>query len=428
MLAGLGAQDQYLYSSPQVTILRAMYRRIAPVTFETIEQIALGTADFGKRVAWEIARQGDFLHRLTLEIDLPELTSPDGSNIKWCDFPGHRLVSEASVEVGGQEMDKWYWHTFQQFADLTLPSEAHVRYNESIGHEYAVHHRTGDSLGDARLQAWTTNTKPAKTLYIPLQFWFCRYIGLALPLIALQYHQVRIYVTFARASELIITDGALPDVHLGDVTLLAEYAFCDTPERRKVAQVGHEYLIETVQFNGNETVTSADHKIRLSQINHPIKFFLIAYAHCALWEEPSESNDYRGYQWFNWTDSVAENDEFSYDPAGAQGPLTICKLVLNGIDAQQLRQGSYYNLVEPLNKAQRGLESKGLYIYSFAHSPLQYQVTSTCNLSRIDHAAFQNRIAFSDDFTSVCATALVTGFGFNVFRVMSGLGGKAFSN
>jgi hypothetical protein len=428
-LVARGALDLFIYAQPQVTLMRAVYRRICPLSFEVIEQYAQGgNPDFGREFVHEFARSGDFIDSACWDIELPELVPSEGAKIRWVDFPGHRLLAEMKVQIGGQDIDKTNWWWMQMQADLQLPAEAQVEYYNMIGHEFAVQKFTGEQALPTRLQAWTTDIKPARTIYVPIKFWFCENLGLALPLIALQYHQVRLVTRFAQRSEMIITDGTIPDVHLDSVTLLAGYVFVDTMERRRVAQVGHEYLIQCSQFNGGEETTTADHKISLQQINFSVSYFMLAYVHTSFIEAPSESNNYVGNHWYNWTDSACLPEEFSYAPVGARGPLRSLKLVLNGVDAQQERLGTYYNQVEPQKKAGRGFLSPGLYLFSFAAYANQYQPSSTLNFSRIDASSVQGHLEYSDTVESNNALILFGTRHYNLLRGMSGMAGLGFSN
>ena len=102
-------------------------------------------------------------------------------------------------------------------------------------------------------------------IMVPLQFWFCRNPGLALPLIALQYHEVKLNVSFATGAK-----------GLGNVSVWCDYVFLDTDERRRFAQVSHEYLIEQVQFSNalsagtSFNTSSCQHLVKELRFNHPV--------------------------------------------------------------------------------------------------------------------------------------------------------------
>lgn len=428
-LVAMGAIDTFIYASPQVTLFRAVYRRITPLSFEVIEQYPQGgIPTFGREVVHEISRSGDFMCNVTMEVQLPELVPTEGAKIRWVDFVGHRLFAEIRLQIGGQDIDKTNWWWLQMQAELMLPAEAQQDYYEMIGHEFPVQKFTGEPQLATRLQAWTTEAKPSKTIYLPFRFWFCENLGLSLPLIALQYHQVRFITRLAYRHELIITDGAIPNVELESLLMLVNYGFCDTLERRRVAQVGHEYLIQCSQFNGGDEITTAEHQINLQSFNFAVSYAMFAYVHTSFLDVPTEANNYVGNAPFNWTDSAALPEEFSYAPVGARGPLRSFKVVLNGVDAQQARFGTYYNKVEPYYKASRGFLSPGLYLVSWAAFATQYQPSGTLNLSRIDSAKCQANVQFSDTVESHHARILFGTRNYNLLRIMSGMAGLGFSN
>ena len=137
----------------------------------------------------------------------------------------------------------------------------------------------GETAFPGSLQQWSTSTKPSRTLYIPLQFWFNRNIGLALPLIALQYHEVKIIIEFRPSCQLVITSSPQLTCQVLDAaTIYVDYIYLDTDERRRFAQVSHEYLIEQLQFTGEESICNQANKIKLN-FNHPVKELIWVVQH-----------------------------------------------------------------------------------------------------------------------------------------------------
>ena len=120
-----------------------------------------------------------------------------------------------------------------------------------------------------------TILKPSYTLYIPLQFFFNRNNGLALPLIALQYHVVKIHVKFRPAEQCYIASDAYKhgaeNLQIEEASLYVNYIYLDTEERRRFAQVSHEYLIEQVQHTGEESIGSSNSAKYKLNFNHPVK-------------------------------------------------------------------------------------------------------------------------------------------------------------
>ena len=269
---------------------------------------------------------------------------------------------------------------------------------------------TTDALSNA------TNTScPATTLYIPLQFWFCRNPGLALPLIALQYHEVKFNISFRPASECYIThNGSAPSSgvpSISNASLYIDYVYLDTDERRQFAQVQHEYLIEQLQFTGAESYSNSNIKSKLA-LNHPCKELV--------WVLQLATNVAANKnRWSDYTDSAnTSGKEYVGDDT-----LANAKLQLNGQDRFSTRDAAYFNLVQPYQHHTR-IPATGIYVYSFALNPEQHQPSGTVNMSRIDNATL-----LLETTTSTASIQLrVYAVNYNVLRVMAGMGGLAYSN
>ena len=232
-LVAYGAQDTYLTGNPQVTFFKIVYRRHTNFSMETIKQTIDGdtNTDTSKNNMGSviISRNGDLLGKIYVTSGTTGIT--DGSEI----------IKEVSIDIGGQEIDKQTKEWFQIWNELTIPENKRLGYKNMIGCLNNGMNTTG-SIGVDYVQ-------------IPLLFWFCRNPGLALPLIALQYHEVQLNFTFGRSVGVN-----------ADVNVECDYFYLDTDERRRFAQVSHEYLIEQIQVQTlNE---SSDHKI---SFNHPVK-------------------------------------------------------------------------------------------------------------------------------------------------------------
>ena len=345
-LVAYGAQDVYLTGNPQITFFKVVYRRHTNFSIESIQQTFNGTPDRGKRVTCQISRNGDLVHKLYVVF-----THPDNSNLP----DARKCISKVEVEIGGQLIDRQYGDWMEIWNELTLSAGKKNGYVEMIKAESNV---------DA-----DRTTKA----YVPLEFWFCRNIGLALPLIALQYHEVKINIEFDATQDF------------GDATLWADYIFLDTDERRRFAQLSHEYLIEQVQFTGGETINSSNLSAKLS-FNHPVKELI--------WQQKEKAK------------------------------LGNTKLMLNGNDRFAERDTKYFTHVQPYQHHTNIPDSScNINVYSFALKPEEHQPSGTLNMSRIDTA--QLKIA---DISQGSGEVKIYAHSYNVLRILSGMGGLAYSN
>ena len=261
-LCAYGAQDVYLSGNPQITFFKVVYRRHTNFCMELIEQTFNGAPDFGRRVTVTITRNGDLITDMYLKVKLDCVKVGPGSKFAWVRKLGHALINSVELDIGGGKIDKQYsvWlEIWYQLANL-------------VGQERGYSHMIGDV--DC-LTAYNGKDKPHYTLWIPLQFWFNRNVGLALPLIALQYHEVRLEFEFSRLEDLIVCNrefksSGFNNICMKDAQLLINYICLDSEERRRFAQLGHEYLIEQVQFTGAESFACNNGRFKLD-FNHPTK-------------------------------------------------------------------------------------------------------------------------------------------------------------
>jgi hypothetical protein len=334
-LVAYGAQDVYLTGNPQITFWKVTYRRHTNFAMESIEQTFNGQADFGRRVTCTISRNGDLAYRTYLQVTLPEINqsmknSSGAVYARWLDFPGEHLISQVEVEIGGQRIDRQYGDWMHIWMDLVGSEEQMKGYKAMVGQTTALTFITDPSFANIdgpcdssspRQVCAPRNALPESTLYVPLQFWFCRNPGLALPLIALQYHEVKINLDLRPIDEMLWAVSDLSsstgnkkvsqayNQSLVAASLYVDYIFLDTDERRRMAQNPHEYLIEQLQFTGDESVGSSSNKIKLN-FNHPCKELVWVV-------QPDEHVDYcssldagqllfktLGAQPFNYTDAV----------------------------------------------------------------------------------------------------------------------------
>jgi hypothetical protein len=451
-LVAYGAQDIYLTGNPQITFFKVVYRRHTNFAVESIEQTFNGQADFGKRVTATISRNGDLIQQMYLEVVLPNLitNTSNASNIAvWTYGVGNALVKQAEIEIGGQLIDRQYGDWMNIWTELTVPAGKRAGYDDMVGNEI-------DSTEYAK-QFGGLDADTKNRLYVPFQFWFNRNPGLALPLIALQYHEVKLNLELRPLAELyqanINTGGTLTvasSLSLTSCKLYVDYVYLDTDERRRFAQVSHEYLIEQVQFTGTVSKASGDSNKNVTlNFNHPVKELIWAHttstnatANSSLTAGGSISADTTGNYWFNYSGADAASN--------ACDSFTTALLQLNGHDRFSVRYADYFRKVQnyehhtrvprvggDLSQMHSDDKQSGLrqyiYSYSFALSPEEHQPSGTCNFSRIDNAVLQLTYG-ADSQTGVPAANTnamnlnIYAVNYNVLRIMSGMGGLAYSN
>ena len=427
-LVAYGAQDVYLTGNPQITFFKVVYRRHTNFSLESIQQSINGNFDWGNRVSCQISRNGDLVHKMYVEVELEKLHGDPITDIltenldRYVNFIGHRLLKSVEVEIGGQKIDKQYSHWMYIWNELSLPIGKMDGYQEMIG-------------ADSDMTSFKDNK-----IYIPLEFWFCRNIGLALPLIALQYHEVKINIeieTFDNCTyngTAYVKNTNVSSVNrksIKNATIWCDYVFLDTDERKRFAQLSHEYLIEQVQMNEN-TVSGTNEQSVSLVMNHPVKEII--------WTINDTEKATLENQWYNYTDSEIfadsnteaikrfgddsnqklQNTLFGIDPDG-NNSIYSANLQLNGNDRFAKRNGDYFSLVQPYQHHTNIPSNAGINVYSFALKPEEHQPSGTLNMSRIDTARLVVK-------PKKGGTIRVWGVNYNVLRILSGMGGLAYSN
>ena len=428
-LVAYGAQDIYLTGNPQITFFKVVYRRHTNFSMESIAQTFNGTADFGKDVSATISRNGDLVYRMYLEhnADFKEAVLGAGNQIGVCADYGSYLMKEVELEIGGQKIDKHYGHwnsVYSQLTQSTKTGSKNSLYNLMSGNGRSVETTgstagvvlpngfqlvEGSSVGDGTLA-----TAKGK-FWIPLHFWFCRNPGLALPLIALQYHEVKVKITFEDLNKLIMEDAngdfsagavSVTDTNKGtDNTfeLWCDYIYLDTDERRRFAQVSHEYLIEQLQFENKSAASNME-----LNFNHPVKELIWAGV------RKTDATDTNGTVANIFFRDVLQTNDDNF------------QLKLNGHDRFAARNYKYFTRTQIWeHHSGYGCTETGdtIAVYSFALKPEEHQPSGTCNFSRIDNAhLIRSGTGSSDKALNVYAV------NYNVLRIMSGMGGLAYSN
>tara|TARA_B110000208_G_C11798290_1_gene440659 strand:- start:1578 stop:3035 length:1458 start_codon:yes stop_codon:yes gene_type:complete len=478
-LVAYGAQDIYLTGNPQITFFKVVYRRHTNFSVESIEQTFNGTSNFGKKVSCTISRNGDLIHKMLLQLTISKTDILSTKIARWVKYLGEVIIKYVEVEIGGQKIDRHYGEWLHIWSELTLKDGVKQAYNNMIGNVPKLTKARGST---------TTATIDEFNIYIPLQFWFCRNPGLALPLIALQYHEVKINIEFENLNKCLYaygnTDAVETNFHnVGDIStatpsitsssLWVDYIYLDTDERRRFAQLSHEYLIEQLQYPGEETLTTLNQKIKLA-FNHPVKQLvwvvqkeevqdaLQAFNYTTRFDNnPFLNNDNNGsneLQAIIESINNASNNLKYMDNQKGKNNCAYALLKLNGQDRFAKRDGNYFNYVIPYYHYSNS-PSTGINTYSFSLKPEEHQPSGTCNFSRIDNAtlnitlesktlqtgAISTQAPIYDTTTNLLqskgllaqadptvssgsAKIRVYAVNYNVLRIMSGMGGLAYSN
>jgi hypothetical protein len=467
-LVAYGAQDIYLTGNPQITFFKVVYRRHTNFSMESIKQTFNGTANFGSEVTATISRNGDLVYRMYLEHDATFTSAAtDNTYLTVCSNYGSNVIKECELEIGGQRIDRHYSHFHSVYSQLT-ESNPSGAFNNGVDHSLtaltahtndvvqkstvfntmsgnggavtsgltATADQTNQSMGSWLVTGNGNGTDAdtmATKIFVPLYFWFCRNPGLALPLIALQYHEVKVKMTFDDQINLVheileagtdlndllgdaqngTTTYRAPAASTSDFSLWCDYIYLDTDERRRFAQVSHEYLIEQLQFQSFSSTKTMD-----LNFNHPVKELI--------WTSSNNANAASISTFVAAAAAAAVTGSSQVLRAGNREPASLSgtfQLKLNGHDRFKERDTKYFTRTQVWEHHTgygSTINSDAIAVYSFALKPEEHQPSGTCNFSRIDNAQMTTGAAAGD--------YNVYAVNYNVLRIMSGMGGLAYSN
>ena len=434
-LVAYGAQDAYLTGNPHITFWKVLYKRHTNFAIEAFRVNFTGAPVYGQRVVAVVNRNADLIWKSYVEVTLPNTSAVGAALGGWTGGAqrrlGYLLLKQIEVEIGGQIIDRHYGEWLYLWETLTADFDTAMKLDNMVGGAY--------STNDSSLVPCTGRPE---VLYVPLQFWFNRNPGLALPLIALQYHEVRFNITLedavnlvegagATGSQVAAAASALPA--LTDMALYLDYVYLDVDERRRFAQESHEYLIDQLQYTGQQQITTSSARLDLT-LNHPVKELVWVFqdarkSDCSI---PPSGGNYT---------AAAFTQPFSYDDI-----VNRARLQINGQDRFDERYGDYFWKVQPYQHHTGGAYSRTIgqssviptsapnpiNVYSFAIQPEEHQPSGTCNFSRIDNATlvFDSITTTTGTFPSKATpyNFRIYAVNYNIFRVMSGMGGLAYSN
>lgn len=514
-LVSYGAQDVYLTGNPQITFFKSVYRRHTNFALESIQQVFDGDSDFGKFPTATIARNGDLVGPMWIEVTLPSLLGydivptppvspgsltlantsnvvnnpnvvkdPSGnywqtnrsgvysnlvalysnvsgeyfsagtagipstysgniitwpymtftgngmansppisnvsiptSNLRYVNGVGLALFNSIELQLGGQRIDKHYSNWWDVWAELTETSEKLTGYNKMVGRYDQSYYNTN----------WDLTMANGGTYYIPMKFCYNRNPGLYMPLVALPYHELKLnfdinnYLNLVKSNypvtSLISQNGSIP-LSITNMKLYCDYVFLDAPERIRMSEIQHEYLITQLQWQGSEPVTSPlapsgsqNRKFTLN-FNHPVRELVFVYQAASAYD----SNPITGNDIFNY--------EIPLPTTTGNEIFEEVKLVINGSDRFSSRSGAYFRLVQPYEHHIR-VPSKSIYVYSFAVEDADSkQPNGSANFTRYDSAQLQ--VTLNAGLPS--GRVQIYAPNFNILRIAGGMGGLAFAN
>ena len=469
-LVSRGPEDLHLTGSPEVSFFRSAYRRHSNFAIESVKAPFDTPTVFGKRITCTLPRSGDMVGRMYVRLTLPEVHVPPNRAFRWLNYIGLVLFERVQLLIGGKQVDSHTGEFLYLWNQLTQAPGKFTGYANMVGNVPVL---TNPTYNDTQ----STVVIPSETLYVPLEFWFNRDPSLALPLLAMKYHDVRVNIELRPLMDCMWSatkqqDGTWsyapnegPSMVQGDLTdvdIYADYVLLDDEERRMIAESDHEYVVTQVQAQEYVAAAGAAHKVRLN-FEHPCKELVFV---CQ--REDFVSDIYGvtevqrpgGKQWFNFSDAFDKTylDDYNFAsniapttnanplsyvstlslaPGGAnaaslhvsfdggKNPVRKAVITINGTERTSEREGKYYNVVVPY-QVHKNVPQCGVCVTSFAIDPESSQPSGSLNMSRVD--APELRLTLSSDSLANGRACKVRVYAINtnVLRISGGLAGMVY--
>ena len=399
-LATKGAQDVYLSGDPDITFFKAVFNKHTNFARENIPVFFDKTFENGTKVTATIGRNADLISKMFLTFKTNEIKTAGGAGRYITDRRYSTYIDYIDILIGGNVIDRQYGDFLDTWHDLTTTDDKmggkhHNPQRNQVNTNFEEQLRSGtlEMMGN-NLGTYNTSNDSTFVITIPLNFWFNKNTGTALPLIALQFHQVTIEVNFKPLLSQDVNRGGntLGEGTTSDEKLLVDYFYLDSNERKIFSDQQHEYLIEQIQMEDNSTITNTAAgatNVCDFYFNHPVKELI--------WKLYDSSNN----------------------------PITrfdFANISLNGTDLTNPHPSYNFSFIEPLKFHTRIPPKGDIFLHSFALKPEDPQPTGSMNFSRIEKA---NLIVKSENVA--INSIIIYGINLNILRIQSGLGALAFS-
>lgn len=390
-----GSQDLFLTNKPQISYFKSSYKRHSNFSIETREEKFINGGSFGQTVECTIPRYGDLLSQICLFVELPGFSD---RHFRWTKSIGHVIIEQVELLIGENVIDKQTGELMEILTELTTSKSKEPGYNSLVG-------RNGSS-------------NPMQ-LYVPLKFWFCQHISQSIPLIALQYHDVKIRIKLADFSKCwTYSNNQLDNIGIEpretdlNVSLLVDYIYLDVLERKRFAKSEHSYLIQQTQYC-NQLIKGENANIDL-MFNHPIIELIWVLQRTNVSETITDQ--------FQIVQKPNYHFDYHLDLDVLSDSFDTGVLYINGNQRFKPRNASYFRLYIPWQRHTR-VPSKLIYCYSFSLRPEDYQPSGSCNFSRIDNAKLTLSFTKNKEMKNIKIFAR----NYNILLINQGMGGLIFS-
>lgn len=395
-----GEMDKkWLTGNPQISFFKQVYKKHTNFAIETKLAHFDGDLAFGQKTTITLPKKGDLISNIYLEIVLPPLVNRDGQSVSYVNSIGNAIIESIELEIGGEIIVKHTGEWLNIWNQLTITNEKKRSYQNMIGQYGFIDSNTNQNGGK---------------YIIPLNFWFCEDNSLAFPLVALQFHDLKIHIKLRPLNQLYLSSDGLPPIgnyKIGtDSYLYIDYVYLERIERTALVKREHDLLIKQLQIN-EFSLAPNQTNVKLSlDFNHPVIELIWIIQRDDIKTVSAES----GNDWFNFSDSL----DLPFND-----PMVSAKIVFNGVDRIENLSSKYFRLLEPF-KRHTSIPDNFIYCYSFALQPELNQPTGNCNFSRVESVDIVLTLKEGLPKTNV----RFYGLNLNILTLSAGMAGLRYTN
>lgn len=446
-LVAIGAQNVYLNGNPSLSYFKKVFKTHTNFATESMRlQFNRNTMNIDQKTTLicKIDRNADMLQNMYFAFTIPNIPKKSTEKFKFVPNLGEVIIEKYYISIGGNIIDKQYGEWLHIWNELSLSPSKTYGYSKLIGNVADIY------APDDYSKKYTEDEIQIfeRKVYVPLLFWFNKNVGLALPLISLQYHQIEVHIELRPLID-IFTVGLSKTVDQTATTekpkvtdcekyfsvknksinidpyIEANYIFLDTNERTYFAKNSQEYLIEQVS---RQTFDSLDNNNLLNlNLHNPVKELIWVLSR----NDKSEEN-----KWFEYTDwqtiklyntsKPTINDQIKYTDSQVNGEiLKNTKFLFNGLDRMESKDSYYFNIVQPYQH-HTFIPKTGIYVYSFSLHPENFQPSGSCNMSKINKIQMYMEINTprNNDYKY---DSVLYSISYNILKITSGLAGLTYA-
>ena len=393
-LVAHGEQDKYLIGSPQMSFFKTIYKRHTNFSIESKKVYFKEKLLYGSTLNCTIPKNGDLINNIILQLELENIDDP---NISYVNNVGYSIIDVIDIYIGNTLIDSHTGDWLNIWSELTTPEGKKQGLNNMLGkYPFEFHNKFYLNKGGKYI--------------IPLSFWFTQNNGLSIPLVALQYHDVRIVLKLSAFNKMWKSkNDTIPsrEYKIIDCNLLVDYIYVDNDERKFFAQNNHQYLIKQIQINKHNVSYKNNTKKKINlNFKHPISELI--------WFLRRQDINDTTKEWFNYSaDTICPYTD----------PLITGQILLNGVDRTLELDNQYLRLYQPY-KRHTNIPNSFIYLYSFALNPEEYQPSGACNMSRLDNSQLVLDIKPNLPAMDIVIFAV----NYNILKIQAGMGGLGYIN